>query len=134
MSFQSRCLVAQTVGDIPLLLDYLIDRYTKKAGKKIRKIERKTMELFQAYNLVEAALAESRGRVSVQLEQRPNLGFPDKLSNRKESTSTVLSLRSWHPVRLMLQVHLAVSFIKHIGRGGLEPRTVWCRSRKMRGR
>ena len=52
----------ERVGDIPLLLDYLIDRYTKKAGKKIRKIERKTLELFQAYNLVEAALAESRGR------------------------------------------------------------------------
>jgi len=49
MSFQSRCLVAQTVGDIPLLLDYLIDRYAKKAGKKITKIERKTLELFQAY-------------------------------------------------------------------------------------
>jgi len=54
------------VGDISLWLDYLIDRDTKKAGKKIRKIERKTLELFQAYNLVEAALAESRGRFWTQ--------------------------------------------------------------------
>jgi formate hydrogenlyase transcriptional activator len=30
-------------------LDYLIDRYAKKARKKITKIERKTLELFQAY-------------------------------------------------------------------------------------
>ena len=39
----------ERIDDIPLLLDYLIDRYAKKAGKKITKIERKTLELFQAY-------------------------------------------------------------------------------------
>ena len=35
--------------DIHLLVEYLIDRYAKKAGKKIRKIEKKTLELFQTY-------------------------------------------------------------------------------------
>ena len=39
----------QRADDIPLLVEYLIDRYAKKAGKKIRKIEKKTLELFQAY-------------------------------------------------------------------------------------
>ncbi len=39
----------QRANDIPLLVGYLIDRYAKKAGKKIRKIEKKTLELFQAY-------------------------------------------------------------------------------------
>ena len=40
----------QRADDIPLLVEYLIDRYAKKAGKKIRKIEKKTLELFQAYD------------------------------------------------------------------------------------
>jgi formate hydrogenlyase transcriptional activator len=36
-------------SDIPLLADYLIGRYAKRAGKTIRHITRQTMELFQAY-------------------------------------------------------------------------------------
>ena len=39
----------QRADDIPRLVEYLIDRYAKKAGKKIRKIEKKTLELFQTY-------------------------------------------------------------------------------------
>jgi formate hydrogenlyase transcriptional activator len=39
----------QRADDIPPLVEYFIDRYAKKAGKKIRKIEKKTMELFQTY-------------------------------------------------------------------------------------
>jgi formate hydrogenlyase transcriptional activator len=37
-------------GDIPLLLEYLIDRYGKKAGKKFTCIAKSTLELFQAYD------------------------------------------------------------------------------------
>ncbi|MGD0137861.1 MAG: sigma 54-interacting transcriptional regulator [Tepidisphaeraceae bacterium] len=40
----------ERVDDIPLLVEYLIDRYAKKSGKKIRHVEQKTMELFKAYN------------------------------------------------------------------------------------
>jgi formate hydrogenlyase transcriptional activator len=36
--------------DIPILLEYFIERYAKKAGKKIRTISKKTLELFQAYD------------------------------------------------------------------------------------
>lgn len=36
--------------DIPLLVEYLIERYASKAGKKITRIHRKTLELFQAYD------------------------------------------------------------------------------------
>ena len=36
--------------DIPLLVEYLIDRYTKKSGKKIRNVSRKTLDLFHAYD------------------------------------------------------------------------------------
>jgi formate hydrogenlyase transcriptional activator len=38
------------VDDIPLLVEYSIDRYAKKAGKKFRAISKKTLELFQAYD------------------------------------------------------------------------------------
>jgi formate hydrogenlyase transcriptional activator len=35
--------------DIPMLVDYFIGRYAGKAGKKIRNIDRATLELFQSY-------------------------------------------------------------------------------------
>ncbi len=35
--------------DIPLLVEYLIERYATKAGKRIRKISRSALTLFQAY-------------------------------------------------------------------------------------
>jgi formate hydrogenlyase transcriptional activator len=40
----------ERTDDIPLLVEYLIERYAKKAGKKINNIERSTLELFKAYN------------------------------------------------------------------------------------
>jgi PAS domain S-box-containing protein len=36
--------------DIPILLEYFIERYAKKAGKRIRTISKNTLELFQAYD------------------------------------------------------------------------------------
>ncbi len=57
--------------DIPLLVEYLIDRYAQKTGKKIRNMERRTLELFEAYdwpgnirelqNVVERAVILSDG-------------------------------------------------------------------------
>jgi len=35
--------------DIPLLVEYFIDRYARKAGKNIRSISRETLDLFQSY-------------------------------------------------------------------------------------
>ena len=40
----------ERMDDIPLLITYLVERYAKKAGKKIRNIQEKTLELFQAYD------------------------------------------------------------------------------------
>ncbi|MGE0823453.1 MAG: sigma 54-interacting transcriptional regulator [Candidatus Binatia bacterium] len=40
----------ERVDDIPLLVEYLIERYAKKAGKKIRNIPKTTLEQFQAYD------------------------------------------------------------------------------------
>src|SRR6266404_5653899 len=35
--------------DIPMLVEYFIDRFARKAGKKIRRINKKTLELLQSY-------------------------------------------------------------------------------------
>ena len=40
----------ERIDDIPLLTTYLIERYAKKAGKKIKNIQKETLELFQAYD------------------------------------------------------------------------------------
>jgi PAS domain S-box-containing protein len=61
----------ERVDDIPLLVEYLIERYAKKTGKKIRTITKKSLDLFQAYdwpgnirelqNVVERAVILSDG-------------------------------------------------------------------------
>ena len=35
--------------DIPLLVEYFIDRYGRKAGKDIRSVDKKTLQLLQSY-------------------------------------------------------------------------------------
>src|SRR5271170_5984150 len=40
----------ERADDIPLLVEYLIERYSKKGGKRIRNIKKRTLELFQAYD------------------------------------------------------------------------------------
>jgi PAS domain S-box-containing protein len=36
-------------ADIPMLVEYFVDRYARKAGKKIKRINKKTLELLQSY-------------------------------------------------------------------------------------
>jgi PAS domain S-box-containing protein len=36
--------------DIPLLLEYMVERYAKRAGKKINQVTKKTLELFRQYD------------------------------------------------------------------------------------
>ena len=40
----------ERVEDIPILAEYLVDRYAKQVGKNIRNIEKKTLQLLQAYD------------------------------------------------------------------------------------
>ena len=125
-------------SDIPLLVEYFIDRFGKKAGKKFRTIDRKTLKLFQAYGwpgnvrelqnvieravilsdgdtfsvddtwlkreppqvaspgvalngallrqekeMIEAALAESHGRISGPTGAAANLGLPTRTLDSK---------------------------------------------------
>jgi formate hydrogenlyase transcriptional activator len=65
----------ERIGDIPLLLGYLIDRFAQKSGKKIRSVDKPTMDLFRAYdwpgnirelqNVVERAVILCEGDVFV---------------------------------------------------------------------
>ena len=78
--------------DIPVLVEYLVERYAKRAGKRISHIQNKTLDLFRAYdwpgnirelqNVVERAVVLCRGetfsvdetwlgRKSSQLSRRP---------------------------------------------------------------
>jgi formate hydrogenlyase transcriptional activator len=59
------------VDDIPILVEYFIERYAKRAGKKIKNIRKRTLELLQTYdwpgnirelqNVVERAVVLSDG-------------------------------------------------------------------------
>ena len=40
----------ERVADIPLLVEYFIDRFGKRAGKKFRTIDKKSLKLFQGYS------------------------------------------------------------------------------------
>jgi PAS domain S-box-containing protein len=85
-------LLRERSDDIPVLVEYLVERYAKKAGKRIVKISKKTLELFQAYawpgnirelqNVIERAVVLSDGDTfSVDeswLERKPPL---DSLSS-----------------------------------------------------
>jgi formate hydrogenlyase transcriptional activator len=61
------------VGDIPLLVEYLVDRYAKKARKRIRSVSKNTLDLFQGYdwpgnirelqNVVERAVVLCEGEI-----------------------------------------------------------------------
>ena len=39
----------ERADDIPLLLEYMIDRYSRRTGKRIRNIDKRSMDLFQSY-------------------------------------------------------------------------------------
>jgi len=39
----------QRQEDLPLLVEYFIDRYARKAGKNIKRVNKKTLELLQSY-------------------------------------------------------------------------------------
>jgi formate hydrogenlyase transcriptional activator len=126
--------------DIPLLVEYFIDRFGKKAGKKFRRIDKRTLKLFQMYGwpgnirelqnvieravilsdgdtfsvdetwlkqephqvasptfalngallgqekeMIEAALAESHGRISGPIGAAVKLGLPTRTLDSKSS-------------------------------------------------
>jgi formate hydrogenlyase transcriptional activator len=86
--------------DIPLLVEYLVERYAKRAGKKISHIKKKTLDLFQAYdwpgnirelqNVVERAVILCDGETfSVDETWLPRKS--NQLSGRRVSVTGVLA-------------------------------------------
>jgi formate hydrogenlyase transcriptional activator len=63
----------ERVDDIPLLVEYLVDRYAKKVGKRLRSVSTNTLNLFQGYdwpgnirelqNVVERAVVLCEGEI-----------------------------------------------------------------------
>jgi formate hydrogenlyase transcriptional activator len=61
----------ERADDIPLLVEYFIERFARKAGKKFKRVDKKTISLFQAYhwpgnvrelqNVIERAVILSEG-------------------------------------------------------------------------
>jgi Bacterial regulatory protein, Fis family len=137
------------VDDIPLLVEYSIDRYAKKVGKKFRAISRRTLELFETYDwpgnvrelqnvveravvlcdgdtfsidetwlrrtsrrpsgpevaltatvvahekeLIEAALAESNGRIAGPSGAAAKLGIPRQTLSQRSAASVSTSIAS----------------------------------------
>src|ERR1700730_797555 len=68
----------ERVADISLLVEYFIDRFAKRAGKKFRTIDKKSLKVFQAYgwlrkvrelqNVIERAVILSEGETFVAYE------------------------------------------------------------------
>src|SRR5439155_11066608 len=40
----------ERADDVPVLVEYLVERFAKRAGKRITRIEKRTMALLQAYD------------------------------------------------------------------------------------
>ncbi len=86
--------------DIPLLVEYLVERYAKRAGKKISNIKKRTLDVFQAYdwpgnirelqNVVERAVILCDGETfSVDETWLPRKS--NQLSGRQVSSTGVLA-------------------------------------------
>jgi len=107
--------------DIPLLVEYFIGRYAAEAGKKIRNIHKKTMELFQSYpwpgNLRELQNVIER---SVILCEGETLSVDESWLSKDQSQPEARSLpeRLLEQEKTMIESALAASKGRVAGRYG----------------
>src|SRR5258708_2131367 len=90
----------ERVGDIPLLVGYLVERYAKKAGKTIRNITSQTLDLFPApqwpgnvrelQNVIERAVVLCDGD-TFSIDESWLKGEPRRQSRRLEGGVTTLA-------------------------------------------
>jgi formate hydrogenlyase transcriptional activator len=90
----------ERVDDIPVLVEYLVERYAKKAGKSIRNIKKQTLELFQTYdwpgnvrelqNVIERAVVLSEGE-TFSIDDSWLKGEPPQPSRRIARQVTTLA-------------------------------------------
>jgi formate hydrogenlyase transcriptional activator len=86
--------------DIPLLVEYLVERYAKRAGKKISHIKKRTLDLFQAYdwpgnirelqNVIERAVILCDGE-AFSLDETWLPRKSNQLSGRQVSSTGILA-------------------------------------------
>jgi transcriptional regulator of acetoin/glycerol metabolism len=60
----------ERADDIPLLVEYLVQRYASKAGKRIRRIEKRTLALFRSTTGRKHPRASERHRARGHPERR----------------------------------------------------------------
>src|SRR5882724_7874020 len=90
----------ERVADIPLLVEYFIDRFGKRAGKKFRTIDKKSSKVFQAYgwpgnvrelqNVIERAVILSEGETLAVDETWLRRELPASPKRRSTLTSTLV--------------------------------------------
>ena len=107
----------ERVDDIPLLVEYLIERYSKKVGKRIKSITKSTLDLFRTYdwpgnirelqNVVERAVILSDGETFFVDETWLKRESPQE-SHRGSMTDTGLS-RDVERERALIEAALAES-------------------------
>jgi len=88
--------------DIPLLVEYFIERYARKAGKNIRGVDKKTLELLQSYpwpgnirelqNVIERSLILCETEIfSIDKSWLPQQPFLTEPENQTELSPTLLA-------------------------------------------
>ena len=93
--------------DVPLLVNYFVDRYAKRAGKKINRIQKKSLEMLQEYswpgnvrevqNIIERSLiiAETNefsiDKSWVANESQSGTAAPDRKSNERQRIEAALA-------------------------------------------
>ena len=93
--------------DVPLLVSYFVDRYAKRAGKKIKHIQKKTLEMLQEYswpgnvrelqNVIERSLIIgetnefSIDKSWVANEPQSSTAATDRKSNERQRIETALA-------------------------------------------
>jgi transcriptional regulator with PAS, ATPase and Fis domain len=88
--------------DIPLLVEYFIDRYARKAGKNIRSVNKKTLELLQSYpwpgnirelqNVIERSVILCETEIfSIDESWLPQQAFLREPKNQTELSQTLLA-------------------------------------------
>jgi formate hydrogenlyase transcriptional activator len=98
--------------DIPLLVEYFVDRYARKAGKKIRGVSRKILDLLQSYpwpgNIRELQNVIERSIIVCETE---NLSVDESWlsweSDKNQPVSPLLSKKPLTRVKEMIETALA---------------------------
>jgi formate hydrogenlyase transcriptional activator len=104
----------ERADDIPLLVNYLVERYTKKSGKRVSRIKQGTIEMLQAYdwpgnirelqNVIERAVIMSEGEtLSVSENWLP------RTSSRMSVLTSPLTATLAHREREVIEAALADS-------------------------